>query len=238
MNIFLYQFKFVTVRDDWTRKMVKYITNGTLIPPITPDPVFAYNQNIKNQLTKREILEKFCLPENYLLFSLRTPNCVTKKWLDSFKLIVEEQDLTCVVLPMPGGIKFDHPFSRTIGLPLSPDEWYGLIRYSSGYVGENMHPIIVALHNNVPFYSFDSYGVIKYKYLVNEKSSKIYDILSNAGFLENRISVLGKGYRCPTPEEVFSRIMDFDFSKCHLFSVNQQDRYNSMMNYLTSLFCC
>lgn len=229
MNSSLNQFKFITVRDNWTRKMVKYLTHGTIIPSITPDPVFAYNQNIKNQLTKKEILKKFGLPENYLLFSLRNPNCVSMKWLVSFKLIVEKNDMSCVVLPMPNGIKFDHPFSKVIDLPLSPDEWYGLIRFSSGYVGENMHPIVVALHNNVPFYSFDSYGVIKYKFFVNESSSKIYDLLYNAGFLDNRISVLGKGYRCPTPETVFSRIKDFDFSRCDQFRIKQQDQYNAMM---------
>src|ERR1035437_7078665 len=236
MNIFLNQFQSVTVRDDWTRRMIKYLTHGTIIPSITPDPVFAYNQNIKKQYSKEEILKKFDLPENYLLISLRSQNCVTKNWMDSFKLITEKNNLLCVVLPMPGGIKFDHPFSSVIGLPLSPDEWYGLIRYSSGFIGENMHPIVVALHNVVPFYSFDSYGIIRYKCFVNEKSSKIYDILSKAGFLKNRISVLGKAYKCPTPEEVFSQIKNFDFSKCHLFSINQQNSYNMMMKSITSLF--
>ena len=236
INCSIRQFNSITVRDEWTRSMVKYLTFGTIVPPITPDPVFAYNQNIKEQYSKEEILIKFSLPENYLLISFRRQNYVTKNWLNSFKLIAEKYNLLCVVLPMPGGIKFDHPFSSVIGLPLSPDDWYGLIRYSSGFVGENMHPIVVALHNEVPFYSFDSYGIIKYKFFVNEKSSKIYDILSNAGFLNNRISVLGKGYKCPTPEEVFCRINDFDFSKCHLFSINQQNSYNMMMKSITSLF--
>lgn len=236
MNVFLNQFRAITVRDDWTRRMVIYLTNGIIIPSITPDPVFAYNQNIKDQYSKNEILKKFNLPENYLLLSLRSQNCVTKNWLDSFKLITEKNNLLCVVLPMPDGIKFDHPFSSVIELPLSPDEWYGLIRYSSGFIGENMHPLIVALHNEVPFYSFDSYGIIRYKFFVNEKSSKIYDILSRAGFLKNRISVLGKGYKCPSPEEVFCRITDFDFSKYHLFSINQQNSYNIMMKSITSLF--
>lgn len=236
INCSLKQFSSITVRDNWTRRMVKYLTDGTIIPSITPDPVFAYNQNIKKQYSKEEILKKFGLPEKYLLISFRRQNCVSKDWLDSFKLISEKNNLHCVVLPMPGGIKFHHPFATEIGLPLSPDEWYGLIRYSSGFVGENMHPIVVALHNEVPFYSFDSYGIVKYKFFVNEKSSKIYDILSDAGLLSNRISVLGKGYKSPTPEEVFYRINNFDFSKCHLFSINQQNSYNIMMKNITSFF--
>ena len=236
INSSLGQFKSITVRDEWTRSMVEYLTFGNIVPSITPDPVFAYNQNIEEQYSKEEILIKFRLPENYLLISFRRQNCVTKNWMNSFKLLAEKNNLQCVVLPMPGGIKFDHPYSSVIELPLSPEEWYGLIKYSSGFVGENMHPIVIALHNVIPFYSFDSYGIIKYKFFVNEKSSKIYDILYNAGFLNNRISVLGKGYKCPAPEEVFYRITNFDFSKCQLFSINQQTSYNMMMQNIISVF--
>jgi hypothetical protein len=236
MNISLSYFNYITVRDDWTRRMVKYLTNGTIIPDITPDPVFAYNQNIKEQYSREEILGRFNLPDNYLLISFRTEHCVTKSWLTLFDTIAKKNNLLCVGFPMPGGIKFDNPFSSEIDLPLSPDEWYGLIRYSSGYIGENMHPIIVALHNNVPFYSFDTYGIVSCKFFVNEKSSKIYDILLKAGFTKNRICALGKGYKCPMPEEVFGVINEFDFSNSHHFSLNQQDCYNLMMKKITSQF--
>jgi hypothetical protein len=236
MKLSLNQFKYITVRDDWTSRMIKYLSNGTIIPDITPDPVFAYNQNIKEQYSKEEILKKFNLHDNYLLVSFRSQNCVTRDWLKSFNEIAERNSLSCVALPMPNGIIFDNPFSSSIELPLGPIEWYSLIRYSSGYIGENMHPIIVALHNEVPFYSFDTYGIILLRFFVNEKSSKIYDILSKAGFTKNRICALGKGYKCPTPGEVFSRINDFDFLKSHLFRINQQNCYNLMMKRITSLF--
>lgn len=236
MNISLNQFQYITVRDNWTQKMIKYLTNETIIPSITPDPVFAYNQNIKEQLSKNEILNKFKLQDKYLLLSFRSAKVVSKEWIHLFQLMAKKNDLECVALTMPNGIKFDHPFSHIIDIPLSPEEWYGLIKYSSGYIGENMHPIIVALHNEVPFFSFDSYGIVKYKFFVNEKSSKIYDILSKAGFLKNRISTLGKAYKCPTPEEIFFQINNFDFSRCHDFRFNQQNSYNTMMKKITSLF--
>jgi polysaccharide pyruvyl transferase WcaK-like protein len=225
----------ITVRDNWTRNMIQYLTNGNLTPSVTPDPVFAYNQNVKEQYSKEDILKKFNLPKDYLLISFRSQKCITFDWMKTFDLIAKKNNLLCVILPMPGGIKFEHPFSTVVNLPLSPDEWYGLIRYSSGYIGENMHPIIVALHNEIPFFSFDTYGLIKLKYIVNEKSSKIYDILSKAGFLKNRINALGKGYKCPTPHEVFCRINEFDLDKCHFFSIDQQKSYNLMMENLTSL---
>jgi polysaccharide pyruvyl transferase WcaK-like protein len=235
MNIFLNQFKSITVRDEWTRKMVKYLTNSLIVPDITPDPVFAYNQNIKEQYSKEDLIKKFNLPEKYILISFRNRKCVTKEWLNSFRVIAEKNNLQCVVMPMPDGIKFDHPFTNVIEIPLSPEEWYGIIKYSSGYVGENMHPVVVALHNSVPFYAFDSYGIVRLKYFVNERSSKVYDILNKAGFTEKRINILGRGYKPPLPEEVFGQLIDFDFSKCKNFSMSQLQNYNSMMENIISL---
>jgi hypothetical protein len=236
MNIFLNQFKLITVRDNWTRKMVKYLTHGTIIPPITPDPVFAYNQNVKEQYSQDEILKKFNLPEKYILLSFRDTKVVSNIWLNSFQKIAEDNNLQCVALTMPYGIYFEPSFPLVVKAPLCPKEWYGLIKYSSGYVGENMHPIIVALHNAVPFYSFDNYGIVNLKFFVNEHSSKIYDILSQAGFLKNRISRLGRAYKCPFPEEVFQHINNFDYSKCRQFNNTQLDRYNRMMKSITSFF--
>jgi len=238
INISLSQFTLITVRDDWTRKMVKYLTNSDIEPHITPDPVFAYNQNVKEQYTKTEIIEKFNLSDKYILLSFRNQYAVTKDWLRSFQLIAEKNNLQCIAFTMPNGIVFEHPFLKVIETPLCPKEWYGLIKFSSGYVGENMHPIVVALHNSIPFYSFDSYGIVKYKYFVNEKSSKIYDILSIAGFLKNRINILGRGYTRPTPEEILFRMINFNYERCHLFSIQQHDKYSNMMKSITSIFSC
>lgn len=51
---------------------------------------------------------------------------------------------------MPTGIGFKHNFDFSITTPLPPLDWYALIKYAKGYIGENMHPIVVALHNAVP----------------------------------------------------------------------------------------
>lgn len=85
-----------------------------------------------------------------------------------------------VVLTMPNEMTFEHPFSRTIESPLSPLEWYNLIKYSSGYIGK-ICIIVIALHYSVPFYAFDTYNIVKYKFFVNKKSSKIYDIVDRPG---------------------------------------------------------
>ncbi len=231
----LKQFKSITARDEWTKKMVSYLTFKSIVPEITPDPVFAYNQNIKEQCSKEKLTRKFNLPERYILISFRNRKCVSREWLNSFQDLTEKNNMHCVVLPMPDGIKFDHPIKNIIDIPLDPDEWYGIIKHSSGYIGENMHPVVVALHNSIPFYAFDSYGIVRLKYFVNEKSSKVYDILSKAGFPEKRIGILGRGYKPPQPQEVFKQLIDFDFSKCKSFSLSQQEKYNEMMEKIVSL---
>lgn len=231
MNISLHRFSSITVRDLWTKRMVKYLTYGTIDPPITPDPVFAYNQNVKDQYSKEEILNRFNLSDNYLLLSFRS-RIISIEWMKSFQTIAEKNNFNCVALTTPGGIPWETPF-RKIEPPLSPNEWYSLIKHSAGFIGEQMHPIIIALHNSVPFYSFDYYGIVSFKYFVNEKCSKIYNLLSSAGFLKNRVNMLGKGSRCPSPEEVFLQINNFDSAKCNLFSINQLDKYNSMMKTIS-----
>lgn len=235
MSNSLKQFKSITVRDEWTKNMIRYLTYNLIVPEISPDPVFAYNQNIKDQYSKEDLARKFNLPEKYILISFRNRKCVNMAWLNAFQTMSEKNNLSCVVLPMPDGIKFDHPIKNIIDIPLSPEEWYGIIKYSSGYIGENMHPVVVALHNGIPFYAFDSYGIVRFKYFVNEKSSKVYDILSKAGFAEKRIGILGRGYRPPRPEEVFNELIDFDIQKCESFSISQQEKYNAMMDNIISL---
>ncbi len=65
MGIALKQFKYISVRDEWTKQMVSYLTKDTIIPDVTPDPVFGFNHNSSNYiLSKTEILKKFNLPES------------------------------------------------------------------------------------------------------------------------------------------------------------------------------
>jgi hypothetical protein len=131
---------------------------------------------------------------------------------------------------MPEGIKFAHNLRFKIDIPIDPIDWYALIKYSSAYVGEKMHPIIVSLHNSVPCFSFDHYGILRFFFHLNKKSSKIFDILSNAGLKENRISILKKlNYTAPSPQLVFNKLMNFNKSICGKFAKRMLDAYDLMM---------
>jgi uncharacterized protein (DUF3820 family) len=152
-------FTLITTRDEWTRKMIKYIS-GRDDTFITPDPVFSFNQNFDAPLQKETILRKYGLPQDYILISF-CGNQLSDEYVNQIvKLVEERTGVPCVSFPMPRRLRV-FKTKYKIDLPLPTLDWYYLIKYSKGYIGELMHPIIVSLHNNIPFFCFDQYGVTK-----------------------------------------------------------------------------
>jgi len=231
------KFAYISVRDKWTSDMFGFISNGNILPKITPDPVFAFNYNvIENQLSKEFILNKYSLPSKYILISFLDSKTVSKAWLKSFETIANNNGYVCVALPFPGGLLFDNSLEKCIQLPLSPLEWYALIKFSSGYIGHNMHPIVVSIHNLVPFFSFDHYGVVKFRYFVNNESSKIYHILSKSDLLEYRFSCVNNLKKRPDPKNVFEKIVNFNKNKCRNFANDYYLEYMKMMKEICNTF--
>lgn len=231
-------FSYISVRDEWTKGMVETITGRTNIE-ITPDPVFSFNQNCYIQLpTKVEIINKYHLREKYILISFST-------WYNDAAYVnqiaeeTEKRGYQPVAFPMPEKL-FAADIKSTIALPLSPIDWYALIAHSSGYIGERMHPIVVSLHNSVPFFCFDQYGFFKKKLFgfIKEyvkESSKIYHILHQAGLDGWMYSYKGKN-KLPKSKFVLDRIEQFDKEKCKTFSVKQQERYEKGMKIVMDTF--
>lgn len=233
----LQKFTYISARDEWTKEMYNAVSDGNLNVEVTPDPVFAFNANCSDIVpSKQEILEKYHLPENYLLLSFLNSRTVSLKWLEEFKLLAKQQGLTCVALPFPQGMKFQHCLDYEIPSPLLPLDWYALIKYSQGYIGHNMHPIVVSLHNANPFFSFDNYGMKKLNgFYCNDYSSKIQHILNLAGFNDWRVSCLHRTFIAPAPKQVLNKIMSFDKKKALEFSNSYIQKYNNMMfNILNS----
>lgn len=232
-------FRHISVRDAWTQEMARYITSRKDIS-IAPDPVLCFELNNYLTLpTKEEILQKYNLQPDYILFSFRNKFCPANYILQLAKE-TSKHNIQPVALPMPEHL-FDAGISTTIHLPLSPIDWYALIKYSKGYVGERMHPIVVALHNNIPFFSFDEYGTKTRQHWYsqglsyNPFSSKTYQIVSEAGFLSNLHSYLG-AEPMPSPENVINKVLTFDTDKCRLFSLRKQQEYEMGMQKVLSSF--
>lgn len=223
-------FCYMSVRDDWTQKMVEYLTDGEFLPNITPDPVFAFNHNASHLIpSKEDICKKFNLPDNYLILSFKGSNSVNQGWIYEFQKLANEKGLVCVKLPYPDASAFGD-IQYTVGNTITPLEWYALIRYSKGYVGNNMHPIVTSITNCIPFYSFDNYGIPKIDgRITNGESSKIYHILKQAELLDYRIYTRSCDYIPKSPQDVLWALLNFDVEKEASFAECFYHRYEKMM---------
>lgn len=223
-------FCYVSVRDLWTQKMFANITGGALIAPVTPDPVFAFNYNVTGLVRSREeTLQHFRLSERYLLLSFSNMVTVSQPWIDEFASKAAAKGYNCVMLPFADKMSFGR-LPDSINLPLSPLDWYAIIKYSSGYIGHNMHPIIVSIHNNVPFFSFDNYGQRHLNGLLSDdSSSKIRHILSHGGLEKYRISCLPHFFNAPPPDFVLDKILTFDKERELKFAEAYNAKYLEMM---------
>ncbi|MCD4698893.1 MAG: polysaccharide pyruvyl transferase family protein [Bacteroidales bacterium] len=229
----LFLFDYVSVRDDWTQKMVYNITQKKLKPEITPDPVFAFNDNVNWSEDNDYIKNKFKIKNNYILIGFYNKNVLNQNWFSSLEKIIEKNGYECIELPSPQGGIIN--VKKRISLPISPKDWYLLIKFSSGYIGEKMHPIIVSLHNNIPFFSFDHYSTTHLKYYINYKSSKIYHILESANLLSNWVSEQKMNLNTITPDYVFKCIEKFDFNKSQKFNVKYFNKYKLLMNNIIDI---
>ena len=224
-------FCYVSVRDVDTQKMFSFITEGQCCPSVTPDPVFAFNQNAASLVpSKEELMKKYGLSGKYMLISFKNEKrCnVSQTWLNKFQDIAKHHGIQCVSLPFSTSLSAGELESE-IALPLNPIDWYALLKYSCGYIGNNMHPIVVCIHNAVPFFSFDNYGTKHANGLFCDSStSKIRHILKVANLLDCRIASNSLFRRTPSPEHVFNKLQTFDKAKCTTFAQDYLSKDNEM----------
>ena len=227
----LMRFSHISVRDVWTRNMIKFVTAGNIIPEITPDPVFAFEQNVKPDCLYY-VRKRLGIDGKYVLFSAYD-TIQDDKWILELEALFEECGITVIGLPKTTIQVFNSPLKYNLTFPISPLEWYDSIKNSDGYIGELMHPVLVSLHNAVPVYSFDTYGFRKFLKL-DVKSSKIYQILSQYNLLSNyynrKIS-----HSLPSPSEVFEKIQGFNKTECTSLSIVMTQQYNNMMKKSLSI---
>ncbi len=229
------RFDYISVRDSWTKKMFQYLNPGIKEIPITPDPVFSFNTNAGHLLPEKdEIMMKYGLSGKYMLLCFFKKDDISDEWIDSFVSMAENKGYECYSFPLPSGALV-HPKLKKIKFPLSPLDWYSIIKYSSGFVGRNMHPIVISLHNEVPCFSFDQYGTKRLNMFVNEKSSKIYHILEKAGLLENRTTFQQPFPKTPKPELVLDKLINYNKKQYHQFSLIQQKEYDMMMDEICNI---
>jgi hypothetical protein len=232
MSETLSRMKYISVRDSWTRDMVVSITHNKIIPPVTPDPVFAFNKNAGFLVPSEESLrEKYNLPQKYVLISLLHQD-LTIQQMEELKKEFAKHEMHCIAFPMPVGIRFEHPFDYEIEIPLPVLDWYGLIKYASAYVGSNMHPIIVSLHNGTPCYSIDYWGTTDFwGNHLDDGSSKVAHILKVFNLEKNRISI-NKGKCDLNAKQVVKNIISFPREQVILRAQSCANEYEQMMKQI------
>lgn len=223
---YLSRFDFISVRDSFTAKFVReMLPQHTII--ITPDPVFGFNNNVKNVPSEQVIRNKYNIDNKYFVICFYSNNWPNQRWADNLMNEAHKKGIMCVSLLMPQGGRKSF-FDINIDLPLDPLDWYALIKYSNGYIGNNMHPIIVSMHNNVPFFCYNIHGR---SYLHGRiqliKTSKEYDLLSRFGFQRNLVPQ--PFMRFITPKKVVDSLLGFDVEKCRIASNTMQFEYDEMM---------
>jgi len=238
MKRLLQNFSYLSLRDTWTKKMVEHIGRYSNLE-VTPDPVFSFNQNATQIIEKNALLKKYNLPDRYILVSF-CQKVLSEQYVNSLINSIEQNTgCQCVAFPMPRRLlKFN--MEKFISLPLPTLDWYYLIKYSQGYVGELMHPIICCLHNSIPFFCYDQYGVTTTVipfiwHNVNIASSKIYDILEKADFLSNMCSYSSFNEEETTIDFVVNQFLAFDKIKCKKFANSAYDKYKQSMKKIESL---
>ena len=225
----LSDFSYISVRDSWTRQVFDYFSYGKSDPKITPDPVFGFNANVPPELTSPAVVRRFSLPKRYVILSFKQRFSPSSEWVRRFVACCREKGTAVVSLPYPqeeNRIEVD----MNIPLPLDPIEWYNIIKHSTGYIGNNMHPVVVSMHNAVPFFSFDYYAdYSRFSRKVNLEFSKIYDLLNHTELLDNYVNVQTRGFRFPEPELVFERVHSFDKEKAKRIANTQLEAYRELM---------
>ena len=220
--------RYISVRDSWSQDMLKVLLHKEV--PVTPDPVFAFNQNVGDLVPSKEsILEKFGLPEKYALLSLFS-QVISKEEISELEAAFLEDGVALAVLPMPKGRPYNHGVRYDIKFPLSPMDWYALIKYSQGYVGSNMHPIVVSLHNVVPCFSLDIWG--KEDFWGNKKndgSSKVKHIMNVFGVSHNH-RFIEHGKCNVSVVEIMKGLHEFPINHVRNIANNYLEQYNLMMN--------
>lgn len=221
--------KYISVRDTWTLDMMKAIGVNHDIK-VTPDPVFAFNYNAGHLVpSEDDIRKRFSLPKDYVLVSLHSQS-LTLKTLDELNSMFKAVGKTCVAFPMPGGVRYQHHFDYEIKVPLSSIDWYALIKYASGYVGSNMHPIIVSLHNAVPCFSIDHWGTKDFfNRTVRDGSSKVEHIMGEFG-LKNYVKPIDNDICYVEASVIVDAIQKFPCEHVRKVALDKYDEYLKMMD--------
>ena len=74
-------FSYLSARDSYTAKMIRYLSECNCEVPVTPDPVWGFNQNVSNIPSKDDVV-KITRPSLKQSLEQREPNKAVA-WLEA-----------------------------------------------------------------------------------------------------------------------------------------------------------
>ncbi len=247
----LEHFKYVAVRDSWSRDVInrdifggdKYIQN------ITPDPVFMLPKLLKDEEwdNRGHKYQKYILATFDKDWS-KSPKrgWLRRLWFNSFKKLANKAGYELIELPIPEG-KSGLSFDDCIDYPIDPIQWFLWIQNARGFIGIRFHAIVSCIACGTPFYSIDSYCDNSFKNSLltiiglrkmarsNDQRSKIRNLLHDSKFenyrtgdcieFENPKRILHQILECPKED-----IQELGESCRVRFKSNMQDLIDSIQS--------
>jgi hypothetical protein len=198
------RFDVVTVRDDWTRWMLRHVTAGEVDAGICPDPVFSLGANFQ--------IPKECYPRENLSDVILISGAMSVGWVERFIQEARNNGFRVAGLPGPADQFRYKTADFNIELPLSPLQWYCLLASCGGYVGTRFHALVVCVANGVPFVTVDNHP----RSLFLRSSSKMYDLCKRATATERYFSLRFLARK--SANEIWSALRD-------PWSLERADRY-------------
>lgn len=233
MKELLSKYDYISVRDTNAKKMINYLFGEEKGVTITPDPVFGLDDDSLDLPTKSDICKKYNLPNNYLVVSFFSHYWPSQDWINSLCEEASKHNLSCVGVPTPAGGK-QPTHHIDIQLPLDPIDWYCLIKYSSGYIGNKMHPLIVSLHNVVPFFSYNIHGRFYLRHRFQSiKSSKEHDLLKRFGLEGFEVAQLHSSKI--SAKYVVEKLLDFDYEDRKKIADIMKKEHSQMMKSIKTI---
>lgn len=246
----LEQFKYVAVRDSWTRNVINrdIFEGDSFIQNITPDPVFM----LPNLLNDEEWDSRGHGSQKYILATFdkdwsKSPKrgWLRKLWFNSFKKAVNETGYELLELPIPEG-KSGLSFDDCIDYPIDPIQWFLWIQNARGFIGIRFHAIVSCIACGTPFYSIDSYCDNSFKNSLltmfgfrkkaraNDQRSKIRNLLLDTKFENYRT---GDCIEFENPKRILHQILECSTDDIQKLGDSCRARFKSNMQDLLAIIC-
>jgi len=169
----LRDFDFITVRDDWTGTLVKWLSRGKANPLYSPDPVFGLNSAFEvpdDEKPQQDLSDVILLNGEF-----------EESWLRRMVAEIRARGYRAMTLANPAekdGFDFT---DGALDLPMSPLTWYSSLASCAGFIGMRFHAFVSCVTNKTPVVTMD---VTRKRWGKPDGRNPNHDLARRAGILD------------------------------------------------------